>query len=276
MQLTEKDMKSKQEPDRTAKETNSKPQKEKTVITENKLELAGLTLREKLRYQKQQYKNQIQEMSAKERFFYTIGYYKWYFLGFCLILFLLGWGIRTAYRATWPTELYLAIVNNETLNSPADYIKETYRSYYQLDDKNFFRVYPEMYITPDEDIQQIGTTMNDYQKIGYYNMYDMLDVIIVDEKALKVYASSDDTTAIDLSMEPDLYQQLSDYVVMLTDPNGIKNEGKPYAGALDITNTDFKKGCGLTYEKAYLLIPSTKYTDNDRTIRFIKMIYNIP
>ncbi|MDE5864869.1 MAG: hypothetical protein K2H34_11050, partial [Lachnospiraceae bacterium] len=168
-----------------------------------------------------------------------------------------------------------AILNDPYNHTAADYIPEAFRQYHQLAKKNFFKVYTDLFVSSTEDKEQLGTTMTDYQKIGYYNMYDMLDAIIGDEEALTLYATSDDTTGIDLSMDEALYKKIKDHVITMSDPTGIKNDGKPYAAAIDISDTEFVKNCGISYDKVYLMIPSTKYTDNQGTIDLIKLIFSL-
>lgn len=249
--------------------------KEEDLYTEDALALAGLSFKEKISYKRNLYKKRIATMDRKEKISYTIGYYKWYFLGLVLLLVCLGWGVRTAYRTTLPTVLSVAILNDPYNDTVADYIPDAFREYYQLNDKNFFNIYTNLFVSSTEDTEEIGTTMTDYQKIGYYNMYDMLDVIIGDEEALTLYASSDDTTGIDLSMDEELYEQIKDRVITMSDPSGIKNDGKPYAAAIDISDTEFVKNCNISYDKVYLMIPSTKYTNNEGTINLIKLIFSL-
>ena len=92
---------------------------------------------------------------------------------------------------------------------------------------------------------------------------------------MQLFVSTDDTTAIDLSMEKELYHQIEDYVITMSDPKGIKNDGNPYTVALDISDTAFAKECNLSYSEVYLLIPSTKYTDNENTLNFIKFVFGL-
>lgn len=250
-------------------------QKEQDLYVEDSLALAGLSFRQKIAYKHNLYKKRIADMNTKEKISYTIFYYKWHFVFFVSVLIIAGWGIRTAYRTTLPTVLSVAILNDPYNHTAADYIPDAFRQYYQLDQKNFFKVYTDLFVSSTEDKEELGKTMTDYQKIGYYNMYDMLDAIIGDEEALTLYATSDDTTGIDLSMDDALYQQIKDRVVTMSDPNGIKNDGQPYAAAIDISDTEFVRNCGISYDKVYLMIPSTKYTDNQGTIDLIRFIFSL-
>lgn len=264
---------------KTPDTTKSKPKKKKKTETdsyrEDSLELATLTQKERIRYRYERYKERIADMPFKTKLFYTIDYYKWYFAGLLLVLLLVAFSVKVIYNMSLPTPLRIAIVNSTDAETPQVYIPKAYRAYYNLDDKNDFQIYSNLCITAEKEDTQIGVTMSDYQTLGYYNMNDMIDAIIVDETALKMYVSSDDTTAIDLSMDEALYKQIEEYTVTLTDTSGVKNEGKPYQGAIDISGTDFAKGCNLSYQQAYLLIPSTKYTDNERTLQLIRMIFDI-
>lgn len=249
--------------------------KEESLYAEDALALAGLSFKEKCARKRQQFKKRIATMDTKEKITYTIGCYKWYLLGVLFLLICIGWGVRTAYRTTLPTVLSVAILNDPYNETVSDYIPDAFREYYQLDNKNFFNIYTSLFVSSTEDTTEVGTIMTDYQKIGYYNMYDMLDAIIGDEEALTLYATSDDTTAIDLSMDDELYEQIKDHVITMSDPTGIKNDGKPYAAAIDISDTEFVKECNISYDKVYLMIPSTKYTDNQGTIDLIKLIFSL-
>ncbi|MCM1497009.1 MAG: hypothetical protein NC124_00920 [Clostridium sp.] len=254
---------------------DSAGQKEQDLYVEDSLALAGLSFRQKTAYKHNLYKKRIADMNTKEKISYTVFYYKWHFVFFVSLFIIIGWGIRTAYRTTLPTVLSVAILNDPYNHTAADYIPDAFRQYYQLDQKNFFKVYTDLFVSSTEDKEEFGQTMTDYQKIGYYNMYDMLDAIIGDEEALTLYATSDDTTGIDLSMDDSLYQQIKDRVITMSDPNGIKNDGKPYAAAIDISDTEFVKNCGISYDKVYLMIPSTKYTNNQGTIDLIRFIFSL-
>ncbi len=245
------------------------------VYKENALEMATMSFKEKMAYKKNLRKKRMADMDPKEKRSYIINYYKWHFIIGLFAIICLAYTGRVIYRATWPTLLELAIVNNSDTSKYSEYIPAAYRDYYHLDDKNYIEIYGDLSVSSTEDTTEVGLTMSNYQTIGYYNMYDMLDVIICDKEALKLFVSTDDTTAIDLSMDAELYQQIEDKVITMSDPKGIKNDGKPYTVALDISDTDFVQNCNLSYSEVYLLIPSTKYTDNENTINFIKFVFGL-
>ena len=255
---------------------SSKELPEEDDFRENALEMATMTIKERMNYKKELRKKRLSQMDTKEKYSYIINYYKWHIIIAIFAIVCVGYVGRVVYRMSWPTLLELAIVNNENETAPTEYITDAYREYYQLDDKNFIEIYPDLKdITSTEDTTEVGLTMSNYQTIGYYNMYDMLDVIICDQEALNLFVSTDDTTAIDLSMDEELYKQIEEHVITMSDPKGIKNDGKPYTVALDISDTEFVKECHLSYPEVYLLIPSTKYTDNENTLNFIKFVFGL-
>lgn len=248
---------------------------EEDEYKEDALEFATMTIPEKIKYKKELQKKRLSKMDTKEKRSYIIGYYKWHFIIGLFALVCLGYIGHLVYRATWPTYVELAIVNNKDETKLNEYIPTAYREYYHLDEKNYIEIYNDLSVSANEDTTEVGLTMSSYQTLGYYTMYDMLDVIICDKEALKLFVSTDDTTAIDISMDQELYNQIEDYVITMSDPKGIKNEGKPYAVALDITETEFAKNCHLSYYDVYLLIPSTKYENNENTINFIKFVFGL-
>lgn len=252
-----------------------KKTKTEDLYKEDALALVGLSPKEKLAYYRKDYQQRTASMEKKEKFLYTLQYYKWYFLGALALLVCLCWVGKTVYTATLPVELRVAILNDTENTKAKDYISKSFREYYHLGKRNRFTVYTDLEVSPIENVNEVGLTMNDYQTIGYYNTTNMIDVIIGDRNALRVYASSDDTTAIDLSMDEELYSQIEEHVVTMTDSKKVKNEGKPYAAAIDISDTEFARGCGLSYEQVYLMIPSSKFQDNERTLNLIKMIFGL-
>lgn len=259
----------------TKEEKRCDSESKQDSFKENALEMATMTFKEKTEYKKRIHQQRMSDMDKKEQFTYMIRYYKWHFIiGLFAIVCLVYVG-KVIYHATWPTYLELAIINNTDSSTCNTYIPGAYRQYYNLDEKNYIEIYGELEISATEDTTEVGMTMSNYQTLGYYNLYDMLDVIICDKEALKLFVSTDDTTAIDLSMDNELYSQIEEYVITMSDPNGVKNDGKPYTVALDISDTDFIKNCHLSYSEVYLLIPSTKYQDNENTINFIKFVYGL-
>ena len=252
-----------------------KKTKTEDLYKEDALALVGLSPKEKLAYYRKDYQQRTASMEKKEKFLYTLQYYKWYFLGALVLLVCLCWVGKTVYTATLPVKLRVAILNDTENTKAKDYISKSFREYYHLGKRNRFTVYTDLEVSPIENVNEVGLTMNDYQTIGYYNTTNMIDVIIGNRNALRVYASSDDTTAIDLSMDEELYSQIEEHVVTMTDSKKVKNEGKPYAAAIDISDTEFARGCGLSYEQVYLMIPSSKFQDNERTLNLIKMIFGL-
>ena len=109
-----------------------------------------------------------------------------------------------------------------------------------------------------------------------YISSNRLDAIIGNSDTLNYYKSTGDIAIVDQCMPEELYQQLESYIVDETDPTGYMNDGKPYAAAIDISQTDFVKQCQLSYDDVYLMIPNNRYMENDATLRLIRMIFDLP
>lgn len=244
--------------------------------TEDSLEAASLGFFGKMKYKKQQFKNNTANMTFAGKIKYTFSFY-WFEMVvaavFVVIAVIAG---NLIYRASLPDLLHVAIINqyydDDTVNK---YIASEYRNYLGADDKNVVTVYKNMSVSANEDPEFLTVVLTDYQTLGHYNLNNMLDVMICDEDALQVYAWSEDTTMIHIAMDEELYDKVKDHAVMLTDKNKIKNDGKEYPGALDITDTEFAKNLGIDYSPVYLLIPSTKGVNNETTLNFIKMVYGL-
>lgn len=244
--------------------------------TEDSLELAGMSFWARNKYRDTQFRNRLKNMQGKQKVKYFFQYYKFTFIGLGVALVICLIAGNMIYKALLPEVLQIAIVNQEyDSDAVNEYIINSFREYYDLDNKNYFSVYKELSVSANEDPEAMGLQMTSYQTIGYYNVHNMVDIIICDSEALETFKWSDDTTAIDLAMDKELYSKVESHVVMLKDDNKIKNNGVEYAGALDITDTEFVKGAGIQYSPVYLLIPSSKYQDNEATLNFIKMVYKL-
>ena len=106
-----------------------------------------------------------------------------------------------------------------------------------------------------------------------YISSDRLDAIIGNEDTLNYYKSTGDIAMIDQCMDEDLYQEIKDHIVKVTDDTQYMNDGKPYAAAIDIS--EFAKKCQFSYDAVYLMIPNNRYVNNEATMRLIRMIFGI-
>lgn len=275
----QKDVKNKNVPNSPQKHISKEEledwDEEENLYAENALELSGMTSKEKRAYKKQLHRKRMQTMDAKEKHSYILHYYKWYFIGGIVLIFLLYWLGNTIYTANLPTELIVAITNDGTNAVAEEYIPNAFRDYYDLDRKNIIQVFTNLTIDDADDVAIQQNTLTDYEKIIVYITSDKLDAIIGNETALNYYKSTGDIAIIDTCLDEKLYEEIEDHIVMAADESSYMNNGKPYAAAIDISKTEFAKNCSLSYDDVYLMIPNNRYSDNDATIRLIKLIFGL-
>lgn len=245
------------------------------LYSENALEMSSMSAKERRAYKKELRNKRLETMDGKEKRRYIIQYYKWYFIGaiaaviFCYII---G---RTIYTATLPTELIVAVTNDGTNVISEQYIPDAFREYYQLGKKNTIQIFDDLTIENADDATIQESTLTDYEKMMVYISSNRLDAIIGNEDTLNYYKSTGDIAIIDQCMDDELYQQIADHIVQASDDTKYMNDGKPYAAAIDISDTEFAKKCQFSYDTVYLMIPNNRYVENEATLRLIRMIFGI-
>lgn len=245
------------------------------LYAENALELSGMTSKERRAFKKQLQKKRLGTMDAREKRSYIVHYYKWHFIAGIFCVFLLYWLGNIIYTASLPTELIVAITNDGTNAVAEEYIPDAFRDYYNLDHKNTIQIFTNLTIDNADDVAIRQNTLTDYEKIIAYITSDKLDAIIGNQMTLDYYRSTGDIALIDTCLDDKLYGQIKEHIIMATDNSSYINDGKPYAAAIDISETEFVKNCNLSYDDVYLMIPNNRYTDNEATVRFIKLIFGL-
>ena len=281
MKLTEEDF-NEHNHEKQQNPSLSTDDKEENLYSENSLELAGLSFKEKLAYKKELNQKRLATMNKGEKRKYILRYYKWHFIG-CILgiicIFLLG---HTIYRATLPEALSIAITHENGDSDALTYLPDAFREYYHLEEKEIINVITNLRIvnsledstsTTDELDASSNRTLSDNRQLMIYVNADTLDAIIGDETTLDYCASSGDLNMVQNCLSDDLYKKFEDYMVITTDETGYLNGGKPCATAIDISNTDFAKNCNLPYDQVYFMFPNSCSENNEKTIRLLNFIF---
>lgn len=259
-------------------ETNKKEEYEQELLKE---EVSEQELQEQEANAPKQF---LSEMTTKQKLAYIFQYYTWHMIGIVVavvVLIVIG---KTIYHASQPTVLNLAFINNNGEVAMQDYVRESYREYYGLDDKNHINIYCNFNKSSNgENMYEEGASLDDEmslymqspadESMSYTMTVTVLDAMICDEKAVELYASAEETAAIENVIPEELYKKIEDRVVIKSDPNKSKLDGEPYGVAIDVSDTEFIKNCNLTYDKAYLVVPSTRTMNEENVVNFINFIF---
>lgn len=230
-----------------------------------------MTFKEKQKYKKDLLFKRLATMEKSEKRKYIIHYYKYHFLVILLAIFCVYGVAHKIYIACLPTELTLMIANEYDI-SPSDYITDSFRNYYNLDTKNKIMV-GTGYAIQDTDI--VGTEESISRQQLYASIKDNdLDALIGNQACLNFVSNDEDIVPLDEALDSHLYEQLKNYIVTATDQTKVINNGEPFPAALNIADTEFAQKCGFTNKEIYLMIPINRSTENEKTIRLIKMIFN--
>lgn len=233
-----------------------------------------------------QQKQFFAEMDKKQKIEYIFTYYKWHMIGVIVLVFAVIAIGKTVYHASLPTVLNLAFINNNGDGVNQEYVVDAYREYYDLGTRNHINLYCDFNKNANGDVA-IDENASLEEEMAYYAQSPadeamayaitatVLDAMICDEEAMELYVSAEETTAIDNVLPEDIYKQIEDKVVIKSDPNKVKFDGEPYSVAIDVSDTEFIKNCNLSYDKAYLVIPSTRKMNDENTVNFINFIFDL-
>ena len=271
MRITEEDIKKQESntsnPDISEETSNDNPFEEDSLAT------AGMSFKEKQHYKKELLNKRLATMNKEEKRAYLIQYYKGHFIfGLCLILFLC-FTVRFIYKASIPVDLTVMIAN-DAIASPSDYITKTVQTYNNLDPKHKITISTGLILEETEaDYDRDG--MISRQKLWASIENDEVDILIGDSQCLNYVSSSGDITEIDKNIDKDLYDKIKDRCITAADKNKAINNGEPFIAAIDISDTEFAKNCGLSYDTVYLMLPANRYQNNDASIMLIKTIFGL-
>lgn len=237
---------------------------------ENNLEMHHLRGKEKRTARRAQMQERTDGLSAKEKIFYYIYYYKWHFLVAVITIAAVISLIVSLYMRNKPVALSYAIINcNDVDSLDFSVIENDYMDYYGFDSsyqiKNIYTIHYNLE-TSEEDY---STNPDDISYTTFPTLCDQdyFDIIITDATGLKYCAVKGLIFPLDTALASDLYTRITedykDLIVKVPDDDDALTEF-----AINISDTSFAKSLGLDYDDVYLCFPGDS-KDNAANIRRI-------
>lgn len=249
--------------------------KNDTSVSEDNLEISKLKFKDKIRAKIERFKNNTADMSRKEKIKYFIYYYKWKLLLLVLLLFCTVSIPMAIYKHSRPVALSYVIINNADTNKVNTEPIDDYLEFYDIK-KNHQVLSNSSHVNLDDykAALQNSSTSADYEQFPTLCINGYYDVIITDIKGIEFCKSADLIQPLNNVLSADMQYELEEkYKEKIC---GQSSEHPDILGYyLDISDTEFAKGLGLSYDKIYLCFPGStddRQTNAKRVIKFAFML----
>lgn len=246
------------------------------VHTEDSLEIRKMKFFDRIKAKRQKLKDNMADMSAKQKVGYILYYYKWTILLSIIVLVSAIAIPITIYKKTRPVAISYAIINcmaDENVNTG---LFEDYKEYYGFADSDQIQFNKSIMLDPEEYNVSIvhNSTKSDYTQFPMLCRNNYFDIVITDEKGLLFCSTQSCVQPLDTRLSPDLYniikENYSHLIVEMPNYNGDADEF-----ALDISETEFAEKLGLDYDKIYICFPGTSERNIINTKKILDYIFNL-
>ena len=249
------------------KELEEKP---KEITEKSRLDLNGLSRKEKRKIQKEQLNETIEGMTPFEKYKYLLYFYKERIILTIVILVCLFFLTTTIYRNSRPITISYAVINCKNqmeFNADAidNYAKaiDKYKGHQIKSDTNII-------LKEDEYSQSYEANPNSQKYIIFMTMAtsNYYDVLFTNDEGAKYCASQDIFYPLDKYLDADTYSLVKDHIITYTDM-----KGNPVEAAVDISDTEFAKSLNTGYDDIYIGFPGDEKRNHEAVRDLILYIY---
>ena len=226
---------------------------EKTEVS--RLELHGLSRKEKRKLIKEQLDEQTEGMSKSEKYKYLLYYYKETLIVTIGVLICLIFLVRTVYNVTRPITISYALINcvdhlDYNTDSIHEYAKAIgkYKGYQIKEDAN-------INLSGKMDTREYNDESNNQIFVNFMNMVtsDYYDVLFTNGDGAEYLAREGLVNPVNTYLDSDLYNKVKDDIKIFKDKNGRSVEA-----VVDISDTELAKSMNLGYSDVYICFPGNK------------------
>ncbi len=249
------------------KELEEKPAEKKE---DNRLELHGMSRKEKRKIKKEQLNETISEMEPKEKRKYLLYYYKERIIFSVIALVVICVVGRTLYLNSRPITLSYVVINcKNQLEFNANAIDEYAKA---INKYEGCQIKGDTNVTAlrEEYANEYEGNPNSQQYINFMTMAtaDLYDVIFTDDEGAEYCASEDIFYPINKYLDDETYNLVKDDIVLY------KNmEGNPAEMVIDVSDTDFAKSLNVGYDKIYMGFPGDEERNHTAVRDLLMYIY---
>lgn len=277
MRMTEEnyDRENDQVKETVSDESEKTNNQEEDLFNDDLIALSEMSTKQRMSYKWNRLQKRLDTMDPDEKRKYVVHYYKYHFIiAVIALIVLISFGAKL-YDNSRPVDLFVIIANDYNMDregSIPDMIEEAYRARYSTPKSHKVSV-----------LENMELTGNIYEEQSYYSSIqvwayikdDDLDVVVGNPGAMNYLATDESILPLDEYLPEDVYKQVEDRIIMCEDneKKSIRN-GESFPGAIDISDTEFAKNMELSYKKVYLILPSNRKENIQRSIDFINLVLN--
>jgi len=248
---------------------------EEDLFNDDLLALSEMSTKQRMSYKWDRLKKRLDTMEPDEKRKYVIHYYKYHFLIALLALVVLGCAGAKVYDNSRPVDLFVVIANDFNLDREEpipDIIETAYRTRYESPKSHKIEVVESMDLSGD--IYEEESYVSSIQMWAYIKDDD-LDAVIGNPGAMNYMIQDDSVIPLDEYLPEDLYKQVEDRIIMGKDEkNKVVRGGEEFPVAIDISDTKFAKSLNLSYKDVYIILPSNRKENIERSIKFIDLVFD--
>ena len=246
---------------------------EKPIETSEKsrLELHGLSRKEKRRIKKEQLQETIADMTTGQKIKYLLYYYKEAIIVSVILIISAAFICSTVYQNTRPIVISYAVANCvNQLEFNADAVDDYAKSINKFDGYQI-KGDTNIVLNKEEYSNEYEANPNSQKYITFMTMAtsDYYDVIFTNDEGAEYCANMDIFYPLNKYLDPDTYNMVKDDIIMYKDMNG-----NPVEAAIDISGTDFAKSLNLGYKDVYIGFPGDEARNHQAVRDLILYLYN--
>lgn len=240
---------------------------------ESRLEITGLSRKEKRSMLRYNFKQTLETMSKREKISYILYYYKWRFILAIIACFFAIILPITIYKNTRPVAISFAIINASTPTTIDTSFVDDFTTKYNRTKGFITRENLSVSLNLETYLEEFQNNSNssDYIKFPLHCYNGMYDIVISDKKGIDYCAYQEIITPVDNYLDKAVSDNLSDLLYFTKNPYD-----KSLSYAIDISNTDFAKNLNLDYDEVYIAFPGTTEENYDNALLIINYIFDIP
>lgn len=243
------------------------------VHTEDNLEIRKMKFSQRIKAKQARLKENMEGMTTWEKTKYILYYYKGTIFWSIVILFIAIALPITIYNKTRPVAISYAVINCQNDENINTHLFEEYKDYYGFAESDQIQVNKAVFLNSEDYNENTvhNYSQSDYSQFPMLCHNDYFDVVFTDETGLEFCTTQAVVQPLDSRLPSDLYDIIkTEYSHLIVKSPNYNGDMVEYA--LDISDTEFAKELGLSYDKVLICFPGTSernFTNSKKMLDYI-------